>query len=281
MENTSVGPGSDLRDAIKRVFEKRIEQSFLSKIDECIGADGDFVDLVYQSSINYLTRRVIRTALYIETKAKSAGRSEDQIITETRAMIRSLLNSEPYPSYKEYDLEVEKILFLARDCVIAIARDLSSGLKNQVRRSAQSKARQPKCYICGTPLDFTTSGNANSAEVEHIWPQSLGGAAAEHNLAIACRECNQRKQSYLDHADFHYEHFVISKDEGDSGFAEEFKREYKIALWARNNYCCSMCDAPASQMGRLSFLKRDESDTWHMLNVDVYCDRCEKRLRRA
>lgn len=38
-------------------------------------------------------------------------------------------------------------------------------------------------------------------EVEHIIPPMHGGADADDNLALACRACNVRKGSQIEHAD--------------------------------------------------------------------------------
>ena len=45
------------------------------------------------------------------------------------------------------------------------------------------------CEYCRSRADFATG----SFSVEHIVPVSLGGAAALHNLALACPDCNGHK----------------------------------------------------------------------------------------
>ena len=46
-----------------------------------------------------------------------------------------------------------------------------------------------RCEYCRAPEEF----HSTEFEVEHIHPQSLGGANSLENLALACRSCNLRK----------------------------------------------------------------------------------------
>jgi len=47
-----------------------------------------------------------------------------------------------------------------------------------------------QCYLCGTPL--TRTGHATRT-IEHVWPLSLGGETVEHNLVLACSDCNNKR----------------------------------------------------------------------------------------
>lgn len=47
-----------------------------------------------------------------------------------------------------------------------------------------------QCYLCGTSL--TGVGHATRT-VEHLWPLSLGGETVEHNLVLACHDCNSKR----------------------------------------------------------------------------------------
>jgi hypothetical protein len=48
------------------------------------------------------------------------------------------------------------------------------------------------CQICGTVL------LDDQVEFDHIIPRARGGATAEHNLRVACFECNRRKSKSYD-----------------------------------------------------------------------------------
>jgi len=48
-----------------------------------------------------------------------------------------------------------------------------------------------RCEYCHYPEEFSPS----SFEVEHIIPQSAGGATKLYNLALACSHCNSHKSN--------------------------------------------------------------------------------------
>jgi hypothetical protein len=73
-------------------------------------------------------------------------------------------------------------------------------------------------------------------EVEHIYPQALGGETNEENLALSCRSCNIYKSdriSIIDEEtkteirffnprlDIWTEHFIFQKDSGEISAATE------------------------------------------------------------
>lgn len=63
------------------------------------------------------------------------------------------------------------------------------------RMRSWATLRHPKCYICGTGLDFDGQGPEESAyTLEHIWPRTYGGESIEENLLPACYSCNNRKK---------------------------------------------------------------------------------------
>jgi len=59
----------------------------------------------------------------------------------------------------------------------------------------------------------------------------------------------------------------------------EFRREYKIALWAKHDYKCRNCKQDISLIGRLKFRRSDIEDSWHFLNIDGYCESCLSELQ--
>jgi 5-methylcytosine-specific restriction endonuclease McrA len=124
------------------------------------------------------------------------------------------------------------------------------------------------CYICGKSL------TNEEAEIEHMWPKAMGGTEKDHNLKVSCKHCNKYKQDYIDASDFHYEEICIAQEEGENSFSGNFKRLYKIALWAKNNYSCILCGTTAESVGRLKFVRKNSRDSWHFLNIDAYCESC-------
>ncbi len=47
-----------------------------------------------------------------------------------------------------------------------------------------------RCYLCGTQL---TAHGHSKRTIEHVWPLSLGGETVEHNLVLACEDCNSKR----------------------------------------------------------------------------------------
>lgn len=54
------------------------------------------------------------------------------------------------------------------------------------------RAGSATCYLCGIGLISTKSAH-NSATVDHVWPLRFGGEGVEENLALACKDCNEKK----------------------------------------------------------------------------------------
>ena len=78
----------------------------------------------------------------------------------------------------------------------ALLRDLGRVAHEKRRNSTIekniSRGGTANCYLCGTDLVFT--GNAhNKATVDHVWPLRFGGEGSEENLAVACKDCNEKK----------------------------------------------------------------------------------------
>jgi hypothetical protein len=63
-----------------------------------------------------------------------------------------------------------------------IKKDLDTKLRRQAKN---------RCGYCLNPQELLPY----KLEIEHIFPQSLGGETIEKNLWIACRECNAHKSA--------------------------------------------------------------------------------------
>lgn len=106
---------------------------------------------------------------------------------------------------------------------------------------------------------------------DHIFPRTMGGATAEFNLKVACKSCNESKSEYIDSTDFHYEQICFASEKNTESFNVELERKYKIAIWAKSQYSCSICGKPAVEVGRLDFGRINLNDSWHFLNIEAYC----------
>jgi 5-methylcytosine-specific restriction endonuclease McrA len=234
--------------------------TFVSRIDAALLAEGDFAELVYNSCINYMVRRLITTAEYLKRKCDKEGLPDPgrRFIISLRSFIR---NETDIP-----DRGIEKILILLVECTHARNREPTLFAKERVRKDARNQG--VRCYICGRELDFAQH---DLVVVEHVWPKAVGGGNETFNLRMCCSDCNSRKADYVDASDFHYEEISLVSDKGDEHFSNELRGEYRVALWAKSAYTCVICGKPASYVGELELDRRNPNDSWHFLNIDAYC----------
>ncbi|BAT54086.1 HNH endonuclease [Nostoc sp. NIES-3756] len=257
-------PGTELRNFIKELYPQNNNNkdydeldSFVSRIDDAFIAEGKFVKLVYESSVNYMLRRLINTAEYLNRKYETDEFPSGKFIEELR---RFLSENTHIPSDK-----IEKMLVLVQSCLPLKNKKVKSPRKKRLINEYQSK-NELRCYICGKDVV------EEEIEIEHIWPKTMGGATEDFNLKIACSVCNDNKKHYIDASDFHYEQICLVSDKCDEKFPNEMKKEYQIAIWAKSDYTCIVCSKPASIVGRLNLGRINLSDSWHFLNIEAYCD---------
>jgi 5-methylcytosine-specific restriction endonuclease McrA len=257
----AINPGLELRKFLQQIFPSDMgnETAFISRVDSVFKAEGLLSNLVYESTINYLTRRLINTAEFLRRKYESDDYPEEFFIEQLRKYI------EDETRIKKSD--TEKLLSILKLCLTSKKQRRRSRKKKFIKRNFSLNTNF-LCYICGESLTF------EEIQIEHEWPKTLGGSSEDFNLRISCCSCNNEKQSYIDGSDFHYEHICLSTDEGDESFAKEFKKNFKIALSAKHNYKCTLCGKSAESVGRLKFIRKNLSDSWHFLNVDTICDIC-------
>lgn len=261
--------GEALRSLLQELFPFGSTDSYLERIDTALLADGQLSLLAYRSTINYLVRRLISTAVMLERRALAANAPESVLEQEVRRFINVELNL-PRIGFK-----TEQIVGLLMECLRVRSENLPAAAGTRSRHGQSGL-----CYICGRTLDFVTAGLTESAELEHIFPREMGGSSKwERNLAYACHKCNQTKQSYIDDSDFHYEEMCLSVEEDSESFDCAFQYVYKVAAWTKANFRCEICGTEASRVGELSLLRRNENDGWHLLNMAAYCPSHALRLR--
>ncbi len=269
LEVDEYNPGEELQRLLKKIYPPDTEgrTSFIQRIDSGLRAEGDFAELVYDSCINYMVRRLITTAEYIRRQCDREGLPDPdrRFWTKFRDFLRH-----------ETDIPAnatERVLGLLVKCARSRRQRPTDNTKKRIRAEAQN--RGVRCYICGRDLDFT---DPNSVQVEHKWPNALGGASQDHNLRVACPSCNRSKADFVDASDFHYEEICLVKDKTDAEFDVELRTDYRVALWAKSRFACSICGKPASAVGELEFVRRDPGDSWHFLNIDACCGKHAREL---
>ncbi|GHG32632.1 hypothetical protein GCM10017784_27720 [Deinococcus indicus] len=263
-DDGSENPGKVVRDILLQLFPSQNEKAegssdFLRNLDDALLADGELVKAVYNSVINYAARRLIKMAQHKHRKYSG----DDSYPGESLDRIRSFLSHNT-----TIDATFQNKLSILLYTAAKEHRNRSKALKEQIFN--RSKELGARCYICGRDLSFDDSAGHLFAQVEHLWPVTMGGSNVESNMKLACRACNNVKASYVDAYDFHFEHFVSQLEEGDASFNKEFNWEFKVASYLKAGCQCAEC-GKSSDDGELKFLRLNTSDCWHYLNIQPYC----------
>lgn len=259
-----LNPGHQLQILLKELFPLDTNNtSFLFRIDNALLANGELTELVYNSTINYMVRRLITTAKFLKRKIEANGLSDGVLATNLRGFIENELN---LPTNK-----TERVFTLLFECSKVSGRKPPPTKLKRIKNRARREGKELRCHICGIETNLVNENIDESATLEHIWPNSLGGASEDPNLVITCQKCNNNKKAYIEANDFHYEEICLSTDKDDDSFAVELNMGYKVALWAKSDYQCTRCGKPAVYMGTLQFSRRNTNDSWHFLNIDAYC----------
>jgi 5-methylcytosine-specific restriction endonuclease McrA len=212
-------------------------------------------------------RRLIVTADYFQRKCKKEGKGDEKFITDLRAFLKDDMH---FPEERHIGL----ISALIRECLDKKNAHVAISTKNNIRKKARDNNKA--CYICGGELDFDIGDSYNSVQVEHKWPKAMGGSSDNFNLEVACSTCNGKKSDHIDASDFHYEKICLVSDENDKYFSTEMKREYELALWAKREFKCSICGKSAADAGKLKFGRKNPNDSWHFLNIEIFCEKHHK-----
>jgi hypothetical protein len=268
VDENNINPGEQLREFLKEVFPADVKyDSFISRIDYILQADGELIDLVYNSTINYVLRRLIVTADYFQRKCKKEDKGDEKFITNLRAFLKDDMH---FP-----EKHIGRIIVLIRECLNKRNAQVAESTKHKIRKRARNNNKA--CYICGGELEFDRGDSYNSVQVEHKWPKAMGGSSDNFNLEVACQKCNGKKSDYIDASDFHYEKIcLVSSDEKDEHFSTEMNREYELALWAKREFKCSICEKSAADAGKLKFGRKNPNDSWHFLNIEIFCEKHHK-----
>jgi hypothetical protein len=259
-----INPGAELRDLLIDLYPLNVnsEKSFLSEVDGFLKAEGNFKKIVYESSINYLLRRLINTAEFLRRDFTTDDSPGEEFVTRLRKFLTENIDVR--------EDRIEKMLTILQRCLDAKNQNRRKSHKKSFIRRHFSYQTELRCYICGKDL------SEEEVEFEHKWPKTMGGSSNVKNIGLCCSPCNKDKASYIDGSDFHYEHICLATSKRDSdSFQSEFKRTYKIALWAYNDFQCEICGGAAESVGRLDFFRRNESDSWHFLNIGSICEQCK------
>lgn len=259
-------PGKLLRIFLKEVFLfDENQQSIFKKIDSALRGNNEIHETIYESTINYLLRRLITLSRFLYRKYKD---DESLFVKKLRISIENNFN------FPFNNSQFEKLITLLSECAKIAERPLKPRTTtNRYKKGGENQ----RCYICGkTVIDPKCNDQINGATLDHFFPNALGGSNSSKNLKMACAQCNSKKRDMIDSTDFHYESMSLISDTDDPSFNTAMNKEMKIALWGKNNFECSVCNKRASYMGELQLSRINTEDNWHYFNVFAYCETHKK-----
>jgi len=260
---SDINPGEELQNFLTQLYSSQAGD-FLQRVDYDFMSDGDLYDLFFSSCINYILRRLITTAEYFRRKYPAGNYGEYRHREELRQYLRD------YTRYK--DKQIDDLLVLLNRCLSACDDEPTPHQKTGIKKQARQKGYH--CYICGEELDYEIDNEYLSASVDHAWPRSMGGLSQASNLRVACRRCdNQNKKDFIDASDYHYEEISLVSASYDEYKSRERNRHYEVAVFAKTQFKCAVCDAPAHRVGTLHIGRKEPSDSWHFLNLVAYCSK--------
>ncbi|MDB5022875.1 MAG: endonuclease [Mucilaginibacter sp.] len=246
-------PGEELKDYLEEIYPPKSMATF-DEMDNDLRADGELKNLVYESSILYILRRLVTT-----TEHFFRLNGENKIATNTA--LRYYLRN--YTRYS--DEQVNKLSKLLLPCMDTARNNFTDGDKNIAKQ--QKKYYQWACFVCGKEMNETTSATA-----DHFWPRAMGGLSNSGNLRMVCQICNNNhKKDYINQADYHYEEIAISATDYKHYKGSGHPKIYEVAVFAKSNYCCEVCQEPAYRVGELTVGRIDLKDGWHYLNLAAFC----------
>ena len=253
-------PGKRIRQFLELKYEIS-SRDFLSSVDYDFMADDGIVDIFHKSVINYLLRRIITSAHYINRTFRVNG--DIKVRDELRSFFK-------YHTRLE-DSEISMLIPLLFQVLRNSEDDFNQQQKRSMRRLLEEKGWG--CFICGRELDFSKNSNEyNVATADHLWPRVLGGESNVGNLRYACSACNNKyKKAFIDYTDYHFEEISMVISAFDEYIDRARDRSYEAAIFAKSNYRCAFCNQPAYRVGELSIGRKSLQDSWHFLNLNGYC----------
>ncbi len=263
IEQSDLYPGQKLKSFLKEHYSQG--RSYLTKIDGDFNANGNIETYFYESSINYLVRRLITAAKLMYGVFKAQG--DLRIKSEIRVYL------EYYSPFQGSELQyVSNILV---ECCRVSEDDFNSTSKKAV--DYQAKRYNWNCYSCGCKFNYDKENMPDSPTHDHNWPRMMGGASEQENIRLMCFKCNSKyKSDYIDTYDYHFEQISLLHNSYSDWESKEkgFNGVYEFAVLAKSEFCCAGCGQPAYKVGDLKMGPIVSSDSWHFFNLTAYCLSC-------
>ncbi len=184
LEVDEYNPGEELQRLLKKIYPPDTEgrTSFIQRIDSGLRAEGDFAELVYDSCINYMVRRLITTAEYIRDMRREGRPDPDRRFGQSFRI--SFAQTELFSKATERSLVC---------CEVRSVRNSSNG-QYQERIRAEDRIGACDVTYVDEP-DLLTRTRASGAQ----WPTRCA-ASQDLNLRVACPS-SKSKADFVDASD--------------------------------------------------------------------------------
>ena len=256
----SQSPLECLLDTLQGYFPYNGESNPLGPIDTFLKLGSDYSRTIYESAIYFVARRLVTLASH--SVSQTSSDDPQNVIYEALKRVFDLGHiSDP-----------ENFVLLVYECYKQSEIDPNPSL---IRRQTSAWLEDSKCcYICGILLAPKSKPVAdNMIEVEHRLPRSLGGGNTELAFRPVCHKCNQFKKDRIGAADLHHESLAYKFTIGS-----EHETEYhRFAAKFFNNGNCELCGESAETAGMLHMRLREPTDSWHLFNIYLICEKCNER----
>jgi hypothetical protein len=113
--------------------------------------------------------------------------------------------------------------------LMAAAQASVIGVSTSLRREVYD-AHGLVCYACGVTLDRRSNDDKNSATIEHLWPQSLGGDSDFRNLLPACMACNSNRNEHADWPAFWFQSCFLGPRPSEEAIERAVSHRTRVAL---------------------------------------------------
>jgi hypothetical protein len=173
-----------------------------------------------------------------------------------------------------------KIIYYLQRCLDVSDKKISPGVRNEALTQGQRSGGL--CCLSGETLDYDLVGQEHSEatakkqpDIEHKWPRSMGGSSFPPNIIVSSVFYNRKKSDRIDGSDYHYETICLKTDResNKTSFESEFDSSKKLAVLAKQDYRCAVCGKTVSEVGPLSFSRKQVDDSWHFINIIALCGR--------
>jgi 5-methylcytosine-specific restriction endonuclease McrA len=167
-----------------------------------------------------------------------------------------------------------RLVRLVREACESSDRPISAG----TRQLAWPRGNSDRCYMCSALLTLHrrhfVDANGKNANLDHIWPSSLGGNSIPENLLLACQACNNAKKHLLTWESGHAHSLIYTMGFETHDFYSRVPRLEKILIHRRAAFVLAcrerltLRDAFQKLGGYSELQVIDSSDTWDFFNVE-------------